>query len=122
MKETKKTDLLNSFLNTVATESVNAGSNHVCAEYGEGGYGEEGTVVLCVKCGKRVEPKVEASPVPLHRSWAAEVIADDSGKWCGNGLRFKTEKEALDYAFDLSCRWTAVRETRAVPSEEEPNR
>ena len=46
-------------------------------------------------------------------SWKAEVIADASGKWCGNALRFKTKKEALTYADDLYLRWTAVRARRA---------
>lgn len=45
-------------------------------------------------------------------SFKVEVIADDSGKWAGNALRFKTRKEALAYASDLYSRWTLVRETR----------
>jgi hypothetical protein len=55
-------------------------------------------------------------------SYKAEVIADDSGKWVGNGLRFRTEAEAKRYAKDLMFRWTSVRETRVVPSEDPPNR
>jgi hypothetical protein len=51
-------------------------------------------------------------------SYKAEVIADNSGKWCGNGLRFATHKEAEDYARDLSYRWTLVREWRVVESED----
>jgi hypothetical protein len=47
-------------------------------------------------------------------SWKAEVIADSSGKWCGNGLRFATRQEAERYVSDLSWRWTAVRDTRVV--------
>jgi len=27
-------------------------------------------------------------------SWKPEVIADSSGKWCGNALRFATREEA----------------------------
>jgi len=27
-------------------------------------------------------------------SWKAEVIADSSGKWCGNALRFAAREEA----------------------------
>jgi len=50
------------------------------------------------------------------RSWMAEVIADSSGKWCGNGLRFATKEEAGKYGADLSSRWTAVREWRVVES------
>jgi hypothetical protein len=49
-------------------------------------------------------------------SWKAEVIADSSGEWCGNGLRFATRLEAERYVSDLAWRWTAVRETRVVES------
>jgi len=54
-------------------------------------------------------------------SWAPEVIADSSGKWCGNQLRFATKQEAEDNVFDLSMRWTLVRETRVVESDEPVN-
>ena len=50
-------------------------------------------------------------------SWKAEVIADGSGKFCGNGLRFATEEEAKIYAIDLSYRWTLVRDWRVVESD-----
>jgi len=49
-------------------------------------------------------------------SWMPEVIADSSGQWAGNGLRFANRAEAEAYALDLSLRWTAVRETRATES------
>ena len=51
-------------------------------------------------------------------SWKAEVIADNSGKWCGNGLRFATQQEAHDYVTDLAWRWTAVRDTRTIESDD----
>jgi hypothetical protein len=54
-------------------------------------------------------------------SWKPEVIADNSGKWCGNALRFATREEALDNAFDLSMRWMAVREFRVVESDDPVN-
>lgn len=54
-------------------------------------------------------------------SWVPEVIADNSGKWAGNGLRFRTKAEAEQWAKELSWRWTAVREYRAAPSEDPPN-
>lgn len=54
-------------------------------------------------------------------SYAAEVIADNSGKFCGNGCRFATRPEAEAYARDLSCRWTAVREWRVVESTDPVN-
>jgi hypothetical protein len=49
--------------------------------------------------------------------WKAEVIADDSGKWCGNGLQFPTKETAETYVFNLAMRWTAVRDTRVVEVE-----
>lgn len=51
-------------------------------------------------------------------SYAAEVIADSFGKWCGNALRFATEGEAQEYVRDLEFRWLSVRDTRVVPSDE----
>jgi hypothetical protein len=50
-------------------------------------------------------------------SYIVEVLADSSGKWCGNGMRFETRKEAEDYAVDLMMRWTAVRDWRVVEVE-----
>lgn len=54
-------------------------------------------------------------------SFAPEVIADGSGKWCGNACRFETELEAQQYVLDLSMRWFAVRETRVVESSDPVN-
>ena len=54
-------------------------------------------------------------------SYRPEVIADSSGKWCPNQLRFATREEALWYCHDLMSRWTAVRETRVMPSEDDVN-
>ena len=47
-------------------------------------------------------------------NFKAEVIADSSGKWSSNPLRFATEAEARIYVDDLMMRWTAVRDTRVV--------
>lgn len=47
-------------------------------------------------------------------AYAAEVIADDSGKFCGNGLTFPTLEAAEEYAIDLFGRWTLVRTWRVV--------
>jgi hypothetical protein len=55
------------------------------------------------------------------KSWKAEVVADRSGKFCGNALRFATKKEAEDYVSDLSMRWILVTETRVVESEDAVN-
>jgi hypothetical protein len=54
-------------------------------------------------------------------SFKPEVIADSSGKWTGNALRFETEQEAKTYVDDLMMRWTLVRDTRIVTSEEPVN-
>lgn len=53
-------------------------------------------------------------------SFKSEVIADTSGKWCANALRFATKKEAKIYVDDLMMRWTAVRDTRVVGRCKEP--
>jgi hypothetical protein len=53
-------------------------------------------------------------------SYAPQVIADSTGQWTGNGLRFATEQEAQSYVRDLEFRWTAVRDTRVVVSEAPP--
>lgn len=54
-------------------------------------------------------------------SWAPEVIADSSGKWCGNALRFATEAEAKSNVRDLMMRWMSVRDTRVVRSRDPVN-
>ena len=54
-------------------------------------------------------------------SYAPQVIADSTGQWIGNALRFETLQEAEQNAFDLMCRWTAVRDTRAVESPDPVN-
>jgi hypothetical protein len=57
----------------------------------------------------------------MNTSYAPEVIADNSGQWTGNALRFATEAEAQAWVRDLACRWFAVRETRVVPSADVVN-
>ena len=54
-------------------------------------------------------------------SWAPQVVADDSGKWTCNALRFATEAEALANAHDLECRWLMVRRVRAVETPDPVN-
>ena len=46
--------------------------------------------------------------------YRVEVIADDSGEWCSNALRFDTADEARAYALDLSSRWMQVRASSTV--------
>jgi hypothetical protein len=57
----------------------------------------------------------------MTNSYKPEVIADNSGKWVGNALRFKTEQEAQDNVRDLMMRWFLVTDTRVVPSDDQPN-
>jgi len=54
-------------------------------------------------------------------SYKSEVIADSTGKFCGNALRFATREEAEDYVRDLAWRWTAVRDTRVLECDEPVN-
>jgi hypothetical protein len=54
-------------------------------------------------------------------SWKPEVIADDSGKWGGNALRFARYEDAQAYVLDLALRWTAVREIRVIESDDPVN-
>jgi hypothetical protein len=54
-------------------------------------------------------------------SFKPEVIADASGKWCGNALRFATRAEAEANVRDLMMRWFAVRESRIVVSDDPVN-
>ena len=55
------------------------------------------------------------------KSFATEVIADGSGKWCGNALRFATREEAQASGENLALRWTMVRQTRTVESDDPVN-
>lgn len=54
-------------------------------------------------------------------SYAAEVIADGSGKFCGNALRFATRAEAEQYGADLEARWLLVTDRRVVESADPVN-
>lgn len=76
-------------------------------------------VVVTVKGEAMTEEQVqveETLATAPNLSWKGEVIADNSGKFCGNALRYRTKEEAEKYVMDLSCRWTLVRETRVVES------
>ena len=57
----------------------------------------------------------------MTMSWKAEVIADSSGKWVGDTVRFATHQEAWSYLQDLTYRWTAVRYERVVESNDPVN-
>jgi hypothetical protein len=52
------------------------------------------------------------------KSFKVEVIADASGQWTGNALRFESKLAAEVYAKDLFSRWTAVKEWRVVETKD----
>lgn len=54
-------------------------------------------------------------------SYKPEVIADSSGVWASNALRFATYAEAKAAVEDLADRWFAVRQTRVVMSDDPVN-
>jgi len=54
-------------------------------------------------------------------SFKPEVIADSSGQFVGNALRFATREEAEANVRDLAMRWIAVRETRVVECDDPVN-
>jgi hypothetical protein len=54
-------------------------------------------------------------------SFKAEVIADNSGQFCSNTLRFATREEAMQYVDDLAMRWTLVIDTRVIESDDPVN-
>jgi|WetSurSiteA1Bulk_404760.scaffolds.fasta_scaffold00108_40 hypothetical protein len=50
----------------------------------------------------------------MDGKFKVEVLADNSGKWAGNGLVFVNEEEAHEYGKDLYSRWMAVKEYRVI--------
>lgn len=54
-------------------------------------------------------------------SFKPQVIADSSGQWCDNGLRFATLEEAEANAANLAARWLLVTAHRAVESNDPVN-
>jgi hypothetical protein len=54
-------------------------------------------------------------------SFKPEVIADNSGVWSSNMLRFATRAEAERYVHDLMMRWMLVRETRVIECDDAVN-
>lgn len=54
-------------------------------------------------------------------AWKPEVIADSSGKWVGNALRFATKEEAEANVANLKARWMMVVDTRVVECEDPVN-
>lgn len=54
-------------------------------------------------------------------SWKAGVKTAGDNDFCFNALRFEADTEAIRYVQDLAWRWTAVRETTVVESDESVN-
>jgi len=54
-------------------------------------------------------------------SYKGQVIADSTGKWCDNALRFATYDEAAANVSDLAMRWTMVEKYRVVESDDPVN-
>jgi len=54
------------------------------------------------------------------RGWKPEMHIPGEG-WKANALVFSTEEEAELWARDLCRRWTVPSESRAVPTDKEPN-
>lgn len=52
-------------------------------------------------------------------SFKPEVQVAGETTWACNALRFATKPEAQQYVLDLAMRWTAVADTRVVPSEDD---
>jgi hypothetical protein len=55
------------------------------------------------------------------QKFKVEVIADASGEWASNQMRFDTEEQAFAYGENLADRWMAVRKWRVVPAAEVAN-
>lgn len=49
-----------------------------------------------------------------NNKYKIEVIADSSGQWAGNAMRYATQEEAEAAARDLASRWVLVLEWRVV--------
>ena len=50
--------------------------------------------------------------------YKVQVLADNSGKWCGDGLTFDLGLEASAYAKDLMSRWMLVTNWRIIDQNE----
>lgn len=50
-----------------------------------------------------------------------EVVADASGKWAGNAMRYGDFQSAKDAAIDLANRWLLVTKARVVEFDEDEN-
>jgi hypothetical protein len=93
---------------------------------GNGAPNYAGNVIACAACGERIEDLTghtceETESTVAVKSFAPQVIADSTGNWTGNALRFATREEAEGNVRNLYSRWTLVRETRVVESTDAVN-
>ena len=56
---------------------------------------------------------------PKVKSWQVLVIADRSGEWASNGMRYATKERAEEAARDLASRWMLVTDWKVEPSTDE---
>lgn len=54
-------------------------------------------------------------------SYRVQVVADSSGEWVGNAMRYRSHDEADNAGKDLLCRWLLAQRYRVVPSDDQPN-
>lgn len=52
--------------------------------------------------------------IDFSKPYRVLVLADDSGEWCGNALRYSNREDAETAARDLEWRWMAVRDWKVV--------
>jgi hypothetical protein len=57
----------------------------------------------------------------LPTSWKVEIVADSSGNWSNNGVRFASREEADAYGHHLLERWPAIRQVRVAESTDPVN-
>jgi len=50
----------------------------------------------------------------MQKQYKIEVIADSSGQWAGNAVRYDTHEEAEAAARSLARRWVLVTDWRVV--------
>jgi hypothetical protein len=55
------------------------------------------------------------------KSFAVEVITDETGRFCGNDVRFATQAEAEAYGRDLAVRLPFVKHFRVVRTNDSVN-
>lgn len=88
--------------------------------------------VLCPSCGTdHTDSRDRAECEAIWRAHKAkdnhmsipplrvQVIADRSGTWSGNDVRFDDIDKAIAYAKDLMSRWTLVTDWRVIDAEEQ---